>query len=719
MELWGGLECTVNRVRDAFHNQLEANGHWNRSVDLELFATLGIRRLRYPVLWELTAPDSIDRCDWRWADERLPRLRTLKIEPIVGLLHHGSGPRYTDLLDPHFPELFARYARQVAERFAWVSHYTPINEPLTTARFSALYGHWYPHARDDRSFVAALVNQCRAIVLAMRAIREVNSEAQLIQTEDLGQTRSTPPLVYQARFENERRWLSWDLLCGRVDSRHPLWNYLTASGFQEHQRQWFEQNACTPQMLGINHYVTSNRFLDHRVRNFPPQFHGSNGRHRYVDLDAVRAIEEPTTIDQLIDETWQRYRLPLAITEAHLGCSREEQLRWFHEIWRRCQQAQRQGADVRAVTMWSLLGSFDWNSLLTRCDGHYEPGAFDVRGPQPRPTALAGLLCDLGSGRQLHCAPLLTSPGWWDRPERFIATKPPPVGVKASRISMVRPSSPLLIAGASGTLGQAFAKICGARALPVRVCDRRDLDICDSAAIERMLDETRPWALINSAGYVDIDRAEHETERCYRENLTGALRLAVACAKRRIRFMTFSSDLVFDGCSLQPYIESDAVHPLSIYGWSKARAEQAVLSAYPAALVIRTSSFFGPWDEHNFLTRMLRTLAGGQTFVAMNDVIVSPTYVPDLVNAALDLLIDDEHGLWHLVNHGNTSWAELALHTAKLARVATTRLTTEKYDALGLPARRPAFSALTSERGLLMPGLENAVARYVDEISFG
>ncbi len=99
------------------------------------------------------------------------------------------------LLDPDFPNKFARFAAAVAERHAWVEVYTPVNEPLTTARFSALYGHWHPHARDNLAFASALINEPRATVLTMREIRAVNPCAQLLQTEDFGRTFSTPRLL--------------------------------------------------------------------------------------------------------------------------------------------------------------------------------------------------------------------------------------------------------------------------------------------------------------------------------------------------------------------------------------------------------------------------------------------------------------------------------------------------------------------------------------------
>ena len=104
----------------------------------------------------------------------------------------------------------------MAERYPSVDAYTPVNEPVTTARFSALYGLWYPHHRDDRSFVRAVLNQMLGTALAMQEIRKINPDARLIQTDDLGYTTTPPRLRYQADFENTRRWLSFDLLTGRV-----------------------------------------------------------------------------------------------------------------------------------------------------------------------------------------------------------------------------------------------------------------------------------------------------------------------------------------------------------------------------------------------------------------------------------------------------------------------------------------------------------------------
>ncbi len=239
LELWGGVECTVVRVGDEYRDQSEETGHSYRRDDMDLIADLGVTTVRYPILWESIAPERPDVLDFSWTDERLHMLRERGINVIGGLLHHGSGPRYTELLDPEFPAKLADYAARVAARYPWIKMWTPVNEPLTTARFSALYGHWYPHAKDYGLFLRALVNECKGTLEAMRAIRKVIPDAQLVQTEDLGKCYSTAPLRYQANFENDRRWLSLDLQCGMIDHKHKMHQLLIGAGIGWEEIQSF------------------------------------------------------------------------------------------------------------------------------------------------------------------------------------------------------------------------------------------------------------------------------------------------------------------------------------------------------------------------------------------------------------------------------------------------------------------------------------------------
>ena len=335
---------------------------------------------------------------------------------------------------PPSPRASRRSPGAVAARYPWVEDYTPVNEPLTTARFSGLYGHWYPHGKDDRTFVRTLLNECKAVALAMRAIRAVNPAARLIQTEDLGKTYSTPKLAYQAEFENDRRWMTFDLLCGRIDAHHPLRWYLRRAGATAAELDWFRENPCPPDVIGTNYYITSQRSIDERLDRYPEWTHGGNERHAYADVEAIRVVAgEVANPRDLLREAWERYGLPLAITEAHLGDVPEEQIRWMNDVWQAAQGASRDGIDIRAVTAWSLLGAFDWHTLVTREENYYEPGVFDVRGRGITPTPLAAMVRALANGQDYY-DPALTEPGWWRRPERLLY---PPVDVSAAPVTSV------------------------------------------------------------------------------------------------------------------------------------------------------------------------------------------------------------------------------------------------------------------------------------------
>jgi dTDP-4-dehydrorhamnose reductase len=675
----------------------------DRLDDLDRFAELGIRALRIPVLWEHVQPHREGEPDWRWTDLALGRLQRLGIKPIVGLLHHGAGPRWIGVGDPWFVEQFARFARMVAERYPWVDAYTPVNEPLTTARFSGLYGHWYPHGREDAAFSRLFLAQLAATVCAMREIRRVNASAQLVQTEDLGKVASTRALAYQRDFENERRWLTWDILCGKLTPAHACWGYFRGLGHSERELSAFAESPSPPDVIGVNHYVTSERFLDERVERYALDEIGGNGREVYADVAQVQVgPARRLGVAGVLREAWQRYARPIAITECHLGCTREEQMRWLHEVWQAGLHARREGMDVRAVTSWALLGSYDWDSLVTRESGHYEPGAFDVRAPRPRVTGVAKLVKALAmDGGASH--PVLDTGGWWKGPAR--SSSHGDGGAGATR--------PLLITGARGTLARALAEACEGRGLSYRLLARHELDIASPSSVRRVLESCRPWAVINAAGYVDVHRAERDRARCIRENVEGAVALAEGSARHGVRLVTYSTDLVFDGRKDGAYVESDVPSPLNVYGESKALAERAVLAALPEALVIRTSAFFGPDDDYNLVTRALTALSAGESF-AVPDGVVTPTYVPDLAQTSLDLLLDDECGIWHLSNGTAGTWHELVSQAASRLNVSVDLLDTLPKAALR--ATLPSQSALASERGWPMPGLDDALNRYAERV---
>lgn len=708
-EVWGGIECTINRVKNNFFDQLHYSGHYYREGDIEHIAQLGIKKLRYPILWEKHQPEKNATIDWSWITKQLNAIKEKGIDVIAGLVHHGSGPAYTNLADENFPYYLAEYAKKVAEQFPWIEYYTPVNEPLTTARFSGLYGIWYPHQNNSKAFTQMLLNELKGTVLAMQEIRKINPNAKLVQTEDLGKIYSTKKLKYQADFENERRWLTFDLLCGRFDENHYLWEHFQHMGIPEEDIYFFKKNVCTPDIFGFNHYLTSERYLDENFHLYPAYTHGGNGRDHYADVEVVRVnIEEETGIEILLKEAGQRYQQPIAITEVHLHCTREEQLRWFKHVWQSCNNLVEQGIDIKAVTSWALLGSYGWNKLLTQDGGDYEPGAFDLRGGHLRATALAKFIKEVAHSN--NCNHHLSSEkGWWLRDSRVLyGSRPNTIQMKMSH------SSPVLIIGKNGTLGRAFARVCEERFINHHLLSRQDCDISNIASIESAIQLYKPWAIINAAGFVRVDDAEKECDACKRDNTTGPQNLAIACNKYGVQLINFSSDLVFDGKKPTAYVESDMPNPLNVYGQSKAQAEVLIQKEYALSLIIRTSAFFGPWDEYNFVHYVRKALSNYETITVAKDLFISPTYVPHLVNTCLDLLIDGETGIWHLANKGSLSWADFAFVVADKFDLDKSLINAVNAAEINYPALRPFNSVLGSERGQLLPSFEAAMNEFMN-----
>jgi dTDP-4-dehydrorhamnose reductase len=193
-----------------------------------------------------------------------------------------------------------------------------------------------------------------------------------------------------------------------------------------------------------------------------------------------------------------------------------------------------------------------------------------------------------------------------------------------------------------------------------------------------------------------------------------------ACEARGVRLVGFSSDLVFDGQLSEggrrrPYVETDAPNPLNVFGRSKARAEQA-MARCADALIIRTSACFSPEDQFNFAHKVVKALSRRQVFAAAGDLTLSPTYIYDLVEHTLNLLIDGEGGIWHLTNGGETTWADFARRLAVALNLDERLVQSLPASAFAWAAPRPAYCALGSARGALMPTLDSAIAHYADVV---
>ena len=406
LEVWASPEPTVARIDAACtRDQLHETGHEARDGDLDLIAQLGVCASRYPVLWEKVAPYHPDLRDYDWATRRLNGLAERGIEPIVTLLHHGSGPAYTSLLDPAFPRLFAEYAAATARRFPWVTRWTPINEPLTTARFSTLYGVWYPNRHsDDAAFGGAIVNEALAIAAASERIREIVPHARFVLTEDLQSFAAADERVEdEVAHKRERMYLSCELLQGKIVDGHPMHRYLTERcGIEAGELARLARRRQPPDLMGWNYYPYSERRLEG----------DGEGGHRNVGL--VEVAPERLDLPAALRRAYARLGLPFALAEVHVHGTERERARWMLQRFADVLAVRAEGVPFVAFGAWAAFGMVDWESLLRRADGVWEDGIYTYAGAggQPQPTLVSEVVTGLAHGRSLR-AP--SERGWWEQ----------------------------------------------------------------------------------------------------------------------------------------------------------------------------------------------------------------------------------------------------------------------------------------------------------------
>jgi dTDP-4-dehydrorhamnose reductase len=260
--------------------------------------------------------------------------------------------------------------------------------------------------------------------------------------------------------------------------------------------------------------------------------------------------------------------------------------------------------------------------------------------------------------------------------------------------SVQRGNGSIAILGADGQLGEGFVRALGPACRPFT---RADVDLTDIDAIGRWTRSVTSELVINCAAYTQVDKAEDDVETAHRVNALAVGALAGAMAGHQVRFVTFSTDYVFDGAKEDGYIESDTPHPLNVYGQTKLEGERRALAANPDALVIRTSWLLSS-THRNFLTAVLEQLTRSGEASVVDDQRGRPTFVDDLVVATLDAINRKAAGLLHLTNQGETTWFGLARQIAVAAGFEPDRVRPQSSGDLDRPALRPRNSLLSSER---------------------
>jgi dTDP-4-dehydrorhamnose reductase len=275
----------------------------------------------------------------------------------------------------------------------------------------------------------------------------------------------------------------------------------------------------------------------------------------------------------------------------------------------------------------------------------------------------------------------------------------------------------ILITGAGGMLGQDVrAAVLAAGDEPVALA-RAQLDIADADVVARAVTEARPDVVINCAAWTGVDAAEEHEPEATAANGAGAGHVARAAASAGAWTIHVSSDYVFDGSKRSPYLESDSTGPLSGYGRSKLAGELAVASAAPQAhTIVRSSWLFGAGGPC-FPKTMLRLAAGRDELNVVEDQVGCPTFTADLGRALVRLAHARSLGVLHVAAAEQCSWYEFAVATIAAAGLECQvhPIDTSQYP---LPAPRPAFSVMRSERGAPeLPSWRDGLHNFMSEIA--
>lgn len=249
----------------------------------------------------------------------------------------------------------------------------------------------------------------------------------------------------------------------------------------------------------------------------------------------------------------------------------------------------------------------------------------------------------------------------------------------------------ILVTGANGQLGKELVLFDTTRFQLIGF-SREELNITDLAACRRVINEYKPYAVIHTAAYTAVDKAESEVDEAFLVNGEGTRNIALASQEAGAKLIYISTDYVFDGESSRPYVETDAVNPITIYGKSKLAGERAVQSIHDQYFIVRTSWVYG-LHGNNFVKTMLTVAQQRKSLKVVADQIGSPTYTYDLAQFLLQLASTEHYGIYHASNSGSCSWFEFAkaIFEESGIQADVEGCTTEEFPR---PAPRPAFSVM-------------------------
>ena len=252
----------------------------------------------------------------------------------------------------------------------------------------------------------------------------------------------------------------------------------------------------------------------------------------------------------------------------------------------------------------------------------------------------------------------------------------------------------ILITGSNGMLGHDLEEVLKDKHELV-LTTSKTLDITDKDKTIEIIKENNPDIVINSAAYTDVDGCETNQDLAYAVNGEGVKNLALACKEIDCPLVHVSTDYVFDGTASDPISEDGEIGPISVYGKSKLKGEEAILEILDKYFIVRTAWLYGI-NGKNFPKTMLELAKDHPEITVVYDEVGTPTYTPDLAYGISQLIETDLYGIYHLTNSGSCSWCEFAKYIFEIAGldINVVPVTASEFSR---PAPRPSYSVLKNE----------------------
>jgi hypothetical protein len=346
IEILTGFESTFAPAHD--RDVAETNAHVaRRREDLDLLASTGVRRVRYPVRWH-RVEELEGRFDWAETDEALQALDQRGLKPIVDLLHHTSHPAWLSFADPRFRDVYLRYVEAFARRYPSVESYTLFNEPFSTLLLSGHEGIWPPYLVGMSGMVELWKNVLPAWTEASRLYRDLLPRARHFHTDSCEHHTGGAPMAYVA---NDRRFAILDILLGLdLNPTRPFLRQLVEYGGEE----LLTLSTGHVDVVGLDYYAHN-------------QWSFRSG------VDGCAPTPNPIPLAALIRQYWERYQRPCLLGETNIRGTASDRASWFKYTLEQCEIAALSGVPVEGHCWFPFVDSCDWDTLLQRCDCHRDP----------------------------------------------------------------------------------------------------------------------------------------------------------------------------------------------------------------------------------------------------------------------------------------------------------------------------------------------------------